>query len=191
MLLRSVLRTKTEPLLRKCLSRCRHCGIFFLTHPRNAGRWDLGCPFGCREAHRRKESIRRSTDYYLGEQGRKYKSRQYLRQKDKRRSLVGAQDNRDGEPPGTPVKQDPSPDAKAPVAGPQLEPGTPEEVQALPKVLREELVDYVRMVVSLIEGRPVSRAEILEMLRRVFRQRTMSRRGKTDHTVAWLHENPP
>ena len=33
--LRSVLRLK--PWLRKCLARCRHCGIFFLTDVRNAG----------------------------------------------------------------------------------------------------------------------------------------------------------
>ena len=49
-LLRSVLRAK--PHLRACLTRCRHCRIFFLTHPRNAGRHDLRCPFGCRQAHR-------------------------------------------------------------------------------------------------------------------------------------------
>ena len=42
--LRSVLRLK--PWLRKCLARCRHCGIFFLTDVRNAGRQDLGCPLG-------------------------------------------------------------------------------------------------------------------------------------------------
>ena len=34
--------------------------IFFLTDARNAGRQDLGCPFGCRQAHRRRQSTRRS-----------------------------------------------------------------------------------------------------------------------------------
>jgi hypothetical protein len=47
------------------------------------------------------------------------------------------------------------------------------------------------MVISLIEARPVSRAEILEMLQRLFRQHTMGSRRQVDHTVAWLHENPP
>jgi len=45
------------------LSRCKHCQILFLTDPRNAGRTDLGCPFGCSEAHRKKESTKRSVDY--------------------------------------------------------------------------------------------------------------------------------
>ncbi len=68
LVLRSVVRIK--PWLRKCLARCRHCGIFFLTHARNAGRKDLGCPFGCREAHRRSQSTRRSVAYYREPEGK-------------------------------------------------------------------------------------------------------------------------
>jgi len=66
--LRSVLRFK--PCLRKCTARCRHCGIFFLTDVRNAGRQDLGCPFGCRQAHRQRQSTRRSVDYYRQPEGK-------------------------------------------------------------------------------------------------------------------------
>lgn len=66
--LRSVLRDK--PRLRKCLARCRHCRIFFLTDRRNAGRRDLGCPFGCSRAHRRHESTRRSAAYYREPEGK-------------------------------------------------------------------------------------------------------------------------
>jgi hypothetical protein len=66
--LRSVLRNK--PWLRKCQARCCHCGIFFLTDPRNAGRKDLGCPFGCSREHRRRESTRRSVAYYREPEGK-------------------------------------------------------------------------------------------------------------------------
>ena len=66
--LRSVLRVK--PWLRKCLARCRHCGIFFLADPRNAGRRDLGCPFGCSRAHRQKQSTLRSVAYYREPEGK-------------------------------------------------------------------------------------------------------------------------
>ena len=68
LVLRSVLRIK--PWLRKCLARCRHCRIFFLTDPRNAGRRDLGCPFGCSRAHRRQQSTRRSVAYYREPEGK-------------------------------------------------------------------------------------------------------------------------
>ena len=61
-ILRSVLRTK--PHLRHYVTRCRHCRIFFISDPRNAGRTDLGCPFGCSAAHRRESSTRRSVAYY-------------------------------------------------------------------------------------------------------------------------------
>lgn len=66
--LRSVLRLK--PWLRKCLARCRHCGIFFLTDRRNAGRKDLGCPFGCGLAHRKRQSTQRSVAYYREPEGK-------------------------------------------------------------------------------------------------------------------------
>jgi hypothetical protein len=65
---RSVLRDK--PQLRKCLTRCRHCRILFLTHPRNAGRHDLGCPFGCRQAHRKQSAQKRSIEYYRSDAGK-------------------------------------------------------------------------------------------------------------------------
>ena len=68
LVLRSVLRVK--PWLRKCLARCRHCGIFFLADPRNAGRRDLGCPFGCSRAHRQKQSTLRSVAYYREPEGK-------------------------------------------------------------------------------------------------------------------------
>jgi hypothetical protein len=53
------------------------------------------------------------------------------------------------------------------------------------------MVEHVRVVVSLIEGRRVSRGEVLEMLERVLRQHSLGRRRKIDHTVAWLNEHPP
>ena len=77
--LRSVLHIHLD--LRRCLCRCRECGIFFLTHPRNAGRRDLRCPFGCREMHRRRKSSQRSAAYYRTEHGKGKKKDQ----NDKRR----------------------------------------------------------------------------------------------------------
>lgn len=72
--LRSVLRSR--PHLRRCLNRCRHCRIFFLTHPRNARRRDLRCPFGCREAHRKRRSTERSVAYYATAEGKAKKKMQ-------------------------------------------------------------------------------------------------------------------
>jgi hypothetical protein len=45
----------------------------FFTHPRNAGRNDLGCPFGCRQVHRRQNAKRRSIEYYRTKEGKEKK----------------------------------------------------------------------------------------------------------------------
>ena len=72
--LRSALKTMSR--LRPCLARCRHCRIFFLTPPQNAGRKDLGCPFGCQDAHRKQRSTERSTAYNHTEAGKRKKKQQ-------------------------------------------------------------------------------------------------------------------
>lgn len=67
-LLRSIVRS--QPELRPCVKRCRHCGIFFVAHRRNAKRKDLRCPFGCRPAHRKRQSNLRSAAYYQDKEGK-------------------------------------------------------------------------------------------------------------------------
>jgi hypothetical protein len=153
-LLRSILRS--HPELRRCRTRCRHCGIFFLTDPRNAGRHDLGCPFGCQEAHRRRQSSARSIAYYQDEKGKEKKRDQNAKRKKTLPSIAAAV-------------------APTPVSSPWPRP----------------IVDYVRMATSLIEGRAVRLAEVLEMLRRVMRQHSMVRTRRIDQIIARLHEHPP
>ena len=72
--------------------------MFFITDPRNAGRKDLRCPFGCREAHSRRESTKRSTEYYRSESGR-FKKRI---QNEKRRMPREAEDLAEGVLPYAP-----------------------------------------------------------------------------------------
>ncbi len=131
--LRCVLRE--HPHLKPCLKRCRHCNIIFLTDFRNAGRWDIDCPFGCRLAHRKKRSTQRSTAYYQTAEG-KFKKK-----------LLNARRKGQG--------------------------------RAEPKV-DETLLVHLRVVTSLIEGRSVALAEIVAMIKRMFRQHSM---GKGQHFV--------
>jgi hypothetical protein len=162
LLLRSVLRSKTQ--LRECLSRCRHCRIFFLTHPCNGGRQDLGCPFGCQEAYRKQQSTRRSTDYYRDSKGKKKKSAL----NNKRRRCPARKE----EAPKTAADMVPQP-------------------QVASKGWNGPIVEHVRMVASLIEERWVSREEILSMLERKMRQHSLGRRGKIGYMLRRLNANPP
>jgi hypothetical protein len=85
--LRTVLRKKLQR--RRYLARCRHCRIFFIGDPRNAGRDDLGCPFGCADLHRRKNSDKRSAKYNGSPTGkRKRHEREEERRKAEERSTA-------------------------------------------------------------------------------------------------------
>jgi hypothetical protein len=136
-LLRSLLRSQCH--LRRCLRRCRHCRIFFLTHPRNARRSDLRCPFGCREAHHKRRSTERSVAYYTTTEGKAKKKMQN----------------------GKRVRSGGGRAAATPPATGALE-------------LHAGMVRYAAMVASLIEGRPVSQAEMLRRLVRALRQHSMA-----------------
>jgi len=133
-----------------------------LTHPRNAGRHNLRCPFGCREAHRKKHPPRRSAASYSDPAGKVKQSA--LNQR--RASKSSAK----GQTPAVP---------EAPVPKKGSAKWSP------------PMVEHVRMVVSLIEGRRVSRRQVLAILAKVLRQHTMVRRRKIDQAVAWLNEQPP
>lgn len=124
--------------------------------------WAVPLAAGARE--RKQQSTRRSVAYYRDPVG-----------KQKKRALNGKRTR-------------PKADGTRPAACPPRIP-VPENRDAAgwpPRMLA-----YVQMVVSLIEARAVSRTEILQMLQRVLRQRTMARRRQIDHAVSWLHEHPP
>jgi hypothetical protein len=53
------------------------------------------------------------------------------------------------------------------------------------------MLEYIRVLVSLIEARAVSRTEIVQMLQRVLRQHSLGRLGRVDHAVIWHQEHPP
>jgi hypothetical protein len=53
------------------------------------------------------------------------------------------------------------------------------------------MVRYVQMVTSLIEGRSVSRGEILRMLNRTMKQHRLGRERRIDYILRYLTERPP
>ncbi len=68
-----------------------------------------------------------------------------------------------------------------------------EEVVAV-NVVEDEfdrvVVEHVRMVTSLIEGRPVSRNETLRMLSKVMRQHSIGRRSRLDYSCVGVEQKP-
>ena len=55
----------------------------------------------------------------------------------------------------------------------------------------EPIVGYVRMVMSLIEGRRISRDEVFWMLEQIWRQHSLSHSSGTDYASGQLNKSPP
>ncbi|MFH1574616.1 MAG: hypothetical protein ABIG68_11570 [Acidobacteriota bacterium] len=136
--IRSLLRER--PDLRPYLKRCKHCGILFFTGRSNAGRDDLRCGFGCREAHRRRSSHSRSAAFYREHPEKK-------RHQNRKRYLQTC----------------PRPGGRA--AKTIRDKAALPKHAAPPPIVR-----HVRVIVSLIERRRVGLAEIVEMLAKKGRQ---------------------
>jgi len=176
---------QSHPELQGCLAYCAHCGIRFLTHPRNAGRRDLRCPFGCRQHHRRQRSSQRSTAYYQTAVGRRKKKRLNGRRQGSQVPRT-AQPQSDLDPHGA-SPSEPTSDA-LPVTG---------ELRLEGVVLRESslagspILPYVRMIVSLIEGIALSRGEVVRLLRQAMRQHSFGARRRIDYLLGFLHQHPP
>lgn len=62
---------------------------------------------------------------------------------------------------------------------------TPEAIGEAP------IIEHVRMVTSLIEGREVSLEEVKWMLKKKERQHSLTRRRKLDYIVDQLNRSPP
>lgn len=161
--LRTVLRRR--PHLRPCRVRCHQCRIFFLAHPRNRGRKDLSCPFGCRKSNRRKKSSERSTAYYRTAAGKKKKE------------LLNGRRRQAGDSRSQPAVES---------AGAEAEEIAPEEIE-----FNKGIVDHVVVVTSLIEGFAVSQEAVLAMLAKTMRQRSLFRERRLDYFLGWLAEHFP
>jgi hypothetical protein len=108
----------------------------FFTDPRNAGRDDLRCPFGCRAEHRRRQTNVRSDTYLSTEYGRRQKAERNRR----RRKRVA--DPGHAEPPPEPeTPEDLGPDMIAYI---QMVMSIIERR----RVSRDETIDLIKWVLS-------------------------------------------
>jgi len=167
------------------VTHCVHCGIRFLTHPRNAGRVDLRCPFGCRKHHRKQRSSQRSTAYYETPEGKQKKKRLNARRRSRSRPA-------ECEPHSDPVEQTDVPDEQLPEdLQVKLELRLEGVVLDESTLVNSPMLPYVQMVVGLIEDVHLNANEIVCMLGRAMRQHSIAYRSKTDYVLCFLHQRPP
>ena len=181
---------ESQPELQCCVVHCVHCGIRFLTHPRNAGRENLRCPFGCRAHHRRQRARQRSAAYYGTVEGRRKKKRLNGRRSGGGGSQAGETPRNDTELERKLADSSPVPIAtELPV--PPLELGLEDVVLDEASVVNSRILPYVRMIVSLIERVHFSLKELVDLLRQALRQHSMAHRKRADYVLTFLHQHPP
>ena len=172
---------QSHPELQGCVVCCVYCGIRFLTHPRNAGRRDLRCPFGCRRQHRRECANRRSGAYYRSPQGNRAKKRRNLRRSCRQAPATA--------PPPALAQQPPTDEPHAAEAPAQLRLET--VVLDESALARSSLLPYVRMLMRLLDGVKLTCREVLAVLRESLRQRSIGVRRRIDYILGFLHQHPP
>ena len=58
-------------------------------------------------------------------------------------------------------------------------------------LVNSPLLPYLAMVVSVIEGRTISRQELLHVLLRSLRQRSFDRLPRREYVLRFLNQHPP
>jgi len=161
---------QSHPKLWGCVAQCLDCGIRFLTHPRNVGRRNLRCPFGCRQHHRRRRSSQRSTAYYRTAAGKHKKKRLNARRQQ------------------VPASVQPTPD---PPAAPLGELHPEDAMVDESSLAKSPMLPYVRMIVSLIEGVKLSYRAVIHLLRRAMRQHSIATGNRMNYALGFLGQHPP
>lgn len=154
---------RERPELARRHSTCAVCGIPFFCDPRNVGRTDLRCPIGCREAHRKAQSTKRSVAYYRTDKGR-----------DKKKTLNGRRYESLCGP--TSAIATPARPAALRMSGPSIV---------------TLLLPHLCMVLTLIEGRVVTENELRPVLERISRQRRTDFRFRQWYLIPRHTEPPP
>ena len=129
----------------------------------------MRCPFGCRQAHRKENSKKRSVEWYRSEKGKKKK-----KALNKRRSLQSLSGygseylaNKESLPPHGHIAQDEG-----------------------NGVRDSDTLSYIQMLISVIEGRFVSIDEVLTILRKKVRQHSIDKQKQFIYAIHYPRGKP-
>ncbi len=192
--------------LQGCAVCCCHCGIRFCTHPRNARRRDLRCPFGCREHHRRQRGNARNRKHNQTDKGRANKKKLNTAARIKagqaaprtiapatpveQTSQLATDSPRTGITDAATVDESPSVDASR-AMWEHLTLHLEGCVLAEPTHVNSRVLPYVQMVASVLEGRTIHREELITALRKSMRQRSIDRLPHREYVLRYLNQHPP
>jgi hypothetical protein len=129
----------------------------------------LRCPFGCRQAHREEDSKKRSAEWYRSEKGREKK-----KALNRQRSLQSLSGN-----------------GSKYLANEESSPQQGHIVQDDSQVVHDRVtLSYIQMLISVIEDRFVSLDEVLTMLRKKVRQRSIDKQKQFIYAIHYPRGKP-
>jgi hypothetical protein len=141
------------------------------------------CPFGCRQAHRKESSTKRSTEYYRTDEGRAKKKALNEQRRGSQEQHGCNVDQGGGDSNDTDDEKSSGQDSKTACAS--------EAARAPETVYDEVTVHYLQTLIGLIEGRWVSMDEILAMLEKIMRQHSMGKRKRFRYNFAYPRAEIP
>jgi hypothetical protein len=130
----------------------------------------LRCPFGCRDAHRKESSNKRSAEWYRSKEGKKKKKELNERRFRQTSSDNGSEDLKNKEPC----------ELQGQIIQDEHEGGR-----------NKTTLCYIQMLISLIEGRLVGLDEVLEMLLKIVRQHSIDSRRRFVYAFTYPEQKPP
>ena len=178
---------QVRPELLGCDVVCIHCQIRFLTDPRNAGRTNLYCPFGCREHFQRENANRRSRAYrqtLVGQEKKRILNARRYRETDKRLAQPQTLTVALNDAPLVPV-------VDVPVVDVPVKLVLGEVVLDEAGLFASPMLPYLRMIVRVVEGLELGCRELVRWLLQALRQRSIASRSRVDYVLRFLNEHPP
>ncbi len=144
------------------------------------GRIDLGCPFGCSQAHKQSESTKRSTAYYQTPEGKEKKKQLNAKAKakqetEKQKSSLPQKNNMNAE--------------QYAVGDKPSEHNTPDKSQAIPP--DNKMLHYLQCLLNLIEQQFLTYQKILALLNKKIRQHGLRKRKEMDYVIGYYCSQPP
>jgi len=208
---------QVRPELLGCDVVCIHCQIRFLTDPRNAGRTNLYCPFGCREHFQRENANRRSRAYrqtLVGQEKKRILNARRYRETDKRLAQPQTLTVALNDAPLVPVVDVPVVDVPVvdvpvvdvpvvdvpvvdvpvvdvPVVDVPVKLVLGEVVLDEAGLFASPMLPYLRMIVRVVEGLELGCRELVRWLLQALRQRSIASRSRVDYVLRFLNEHPP
>lgn len=142
----------------------------------------MGCPFGCSQAYKQSESIKRSTAYYQTPEGKEKKKQ--LNAKAKKEDKPETEEQRDSSSQNKNINIEPHT-----INGPPSQNNRSDKNETIE--LNNKMLHYLQCLFNLIEPYFFTYQQILALLNKKIRQHRLRKRKEMDYVIDYCCSKPP